>query len=251
MFTRATQHFAIKNSCRCSPGNQVYDSTQTGHIIKSYWRKSAIGLTDLSLLRLMRFVRGRFIWEQVKQRGERVFWTSRKKSEGSKLVTSKAPVERWQWRRYSEAEQQFGNRTTVYEVDDGLFNRFIKPKLSRAGAGTLAEYKAKYPSQSHISFTQIGGEETEVLRGYGALEELRPRGGHVEWARLVASFESVEAREWGRLCDPEQEPLNVEKDLMRDLGFKNLRDLEEWLNLPTPPEVLAKLGTTGNWTRRK
>jgi hypothetical protein len=38
----------------------------------------------------------------------------------------------------------------------------------------------------------------------------------------------------------DHEPMNVEKDLMRLLGFNRLRDLEEYLNKPMPPEVVAQ-----------
>lgn len=39
-----------------------------------------------------------------------------------------------------------------------------------------------------------------------------------------------------------RKPLNVEKDLMRELGFRHLRDLEKWLNQDPPPEKVERFG---------
>lgn len=158
------------------------------------------------------------------------------------LGISSTPVECWQWRRYARGNQRFGNRTAIYELNEILFESFIKPKLESGYAETLADYQARHPGQKYLSLTQVGGEGPEHFTGSGFLEELRPQGGLLESARRVSSFDSSEAKEWGALCDPEREPLNIEEWLMRDLGFKHLRDLEHWLNQPVPTELLERFG---------
>ncbi|MCI0721826.1 MAG: hypothetical protein L0338_23075 [Acidobacteria bacterium] len=150
------------------------------------------------------------------------------------------PVECWQWRRYAGGSQPFGNRIAIYELDEALFETFIKPQLKPGYAATLADYQARHPDQKYISLTQIGGEGPESFMASGSLDQLRPQAGFVEFARRVSTFESTEAKEWGALCDPEEEPLNEERHLMRLLGFKHLRALEEWLSQPTPSWILER-----------
>jgi len=176
----------------------------------------------------------------------RVFGSIQEAPGEIETLGSPTPVECWQWRRHSGGEQRFGNRTAMYELNETLFESFIKPKMEPGYAETLADYRAKHPSQKYVSLTKVGGEGAEPFMGSGSLEELRPQGGQIELAKCFSSFDSSEAKEWGTLCDAEQEPLNVERDLMHLLGFKHLRDLEQWLNQPVVPEVLERFGDEEN-----
>lgn len=152
-------------------------------------------------------------------------------------------IERYQWRRNKEGGQKFGTQEEIRPLDEKHFDQYIKPRL--LVPSSFAEYHAKNPDDTHIRLSRTDGGEWRPGRPFlGTLEDLRPTE---DWAKKVTSFDSDEAREFGRTADSEVEApdeAKAESEFSRDIAalldrYDNQTE-RSWL---LDSEVVAELQT--------
>jgi hypothetical protein len=103
--------------------------------------------------------------------------------------------------RNAEGGQEFGNRQEIRPLTEEAFQRFVLPHLRKNQAGSLSEYKAKYPANTHYAVIWRYGDYDWHLIGVGSQEELESEPRKSPWAVEVQDFQSGEAISFGKTTD--------------------------------------------------
>ena len=109
---------------------------------------------------------------------------------------------RWQWMLNKEGGQEYGNQMILLRMSPEVYNKYVR-HLQR-GEPTYDQAVAKGwvdPATEVVQLNRFDDRGEWKVTKVGHIDDLRPGGEAVNWAKKVDSFESPEAREWGKTAD--------------------------------------------------
>lgn len=141
-------------------------------------------------------------------------------------------VERQQWMRNKEGSQNIGNRVLVRKVTEKAFNDCILPGLQATGPMYRYFSYEKYLTNDAFEYPFYTSTYS-MARKCWITHELQGRGPcfyrSYSYFIRVHSFESEEAKTWGKVAD---------SNVSRERAIKWQKEIETKLGLLQPPKIM-------------
>lgn len=114
---------------------------------------------------------------------------------------------RYQWMRNKEAGQTFGNQLEIKPLTEAVFQKHVKPLISRGAGGTLKQYQSNFPMVTHYGMVRVEGKSPWKFDSVGPIMSWMMNPNISQYGLRVKSWSDPKAKKWGRTADSSVYPL--------------------------------------------